>query len=51
MTRFMMSLKDSLNLVLFAFINGNQEIYLYKNQKVAQWEILQVHYKKSLRKT
>ena len=33
MTRFMMSLKDSLNLVLFAFINGNQgDIFIQKSK-------------------
>ncbi len=33
MTRFMMSLKDSLNLVLFAFINGNQgDIFVQKSK-------------------
>ena len=33
MTRFMMSLKDLLNLVLFAFINGNQgDIFIQKSK-------------------
>jgi UDP-glucose 4-epimerase len=36
MTRFMMSLEDSVDLVMFAFENADQETYLFRNPQLQQ---------------